>query len=204
MRDVVHGAYPFVTSSHVTPAGLCDGAGVPFTYIDKIIGVMKAYVTAVGENPFPTELTGPEGEWLQSKGSEFGATTGRPRRCGWFDAYAAREAVRNTTAKELWLIKPDVMSGMDRIQICVDYHLNKQSMNGAFPTTDEMYDVEPIYVEMPGWDEDISSARSMKDLPARAQDYFDRIELLVQAPITKISVAPIRDAVIDRTPKIRI
>ena len=186
MLDLDHGTYPFVTSSSVTAGGACTGSGLGPTHIDRVIGISKAYTTRVGEGPFPTELHGAEGEALRQAGAEFGATTGRPRRCGWLDIPVLRHAVRVNGLSELALTKLDVLSGTDPIRICVAYDFD--GVERRTPPAIGLERVKPIYEDLPGWTEDLSSARSLEELPANARAYVRRIEELVGVPATLISV----------------
>ena len=201
MRDIDWGAYPFVTSSNPTPAGLCSGAGISPVHVKEVVGVVKAYTSAVGEGPFPTELTGSEGDVLREQGGEYGATTGRPRRCGWFDAVAVKWASQVAGFTSLALTKIDVLDGRDEIPICVGYELDGQPL-GSFPLTEPMGRVIPVYKMLPGWDQPTLGARTMGDLPKNACDYIDELERLAGVPITLVSVGPERDATIDRLPEI--
>lgn len=197
MRDLDWGAYPFVTSSCPAPAGLAAGAGVPPQYVNKVIGIVKAYTTAVGASPFPTEQLGNEGDWLRERGGEYGATTGRPRRCGWFDAVASAWSVKVGGFTELALTKLDILDGLEKIPICTAYRSGGKLLK-SFPVTSAMEGVEPVYEEMPGWSENTSKAKTMDELPAAARAYIDRIEKLVGAPITLVSVGPERESAISR------
>jgi adenylosuccinate synthase len=197
MRDLDWGAYPFVTSSSPTPAGLAAGAGVPPQSVDRVIGVVKAYTTAVGAGPLPTELVGDEGEILRLRGKEYGATTGRPRRCGWFDAVAVAWAARVAGFTELALTKVDVLDGLPRIPLCVAYRDGERVLE-TVATTPVMERAQPVYDELPGWPGDSSAARHVDDLPAEARDYIANIEQRVGVPIRMISVGPQRDAAIAR------
>ena len=195
MRDVDWGAYPFVTSSSPTPAGMLAGAGIPPKYVERVIGVVKAYTTAVGTGPFPTELTGPEGDLLRERGDEYGATTGRPRRCGWFDAVAVAWAARVAGFTELALTKLDVLDGTPSIPICTAYREDGRVLN-VFPTTVLMARVQPAYEEMPGWSEGTSGARTVSDLSEEARRYVEEVERRVGVPITLVSVGPERESAI--------
>jgi len=197
MRDLDWGAYPFVTSSSPTPAGMLAGAGVPPGAVDRIIGVVKAYTSAVGAGPFPTELDGAQGEMLREVGKEYGATTGRPRRCGWFDAVAVAWAMKVAGFTEIALTKIDVLDGIDRLPMCTSYRDRGQSL-AAFPTTEVMARVEPVYEESAGWSTGTSPARTMDALPAEARSYIDEIERRIAVPISMVSVGPERDSIIAR------
>lgn len=197
MRDLDWGAYPFVTSSSPTPAGMAAGAGVPPQCVSRVVGVVKAYTTAVGAGPFPTELTCDKGASLRERGGEYGATTGRPRRCGWFDTVAVAWATKVAGFTELALTKVDILDDEPVLPVCVRYEYEGRTIE-SFPTTALMGQVKPVYEEMPGWMCDTSSARTMADLPKEAVDYIDVLEKASGAPITLVSVGPERDSIIDR------
>jgi adenylosuccinate synthase len=205
MRDLDWGVYPYVTSSCPTPAGMAAGAGVPPQAVTRVIGVVKAYTTAVGSGPFPTELKGTDGDQLREKGGEYGATTGRPRRCGWFDAVAVAWAVQVAGFTELALTKVDVLDGMAELPICVAYEdgqgEEKHRMD-SFPGTTVMERVTPVYEIHQGWEGNTSTARSMEELPETAQVYVDDLEARSGAPITLVSVGPERNAIIHRQSKL--
>ncbi len=193
LLDLDHGTYPFVTSSHPVAAAACLGTGVGPTKIDKVIGVAKAYITRVGEGPFPTELNDENGDYLREKGFEFGTTTGRPRRCGWFDAVIGRYAARVNGLDYLAITKLDVLTGLEKIMVCTGYQLDGQIIN-EFPTTlKELSRCKPIYEELPGWQEDITSVRKLEDLPDNARKYLARISELSGVPVAIIGVGPGRD-----------
>jgi adenylosuccinate synthase len=203
MLDLDHGTYPFVTSSNPTAAGACVGTGIPPTAIGRVIGVSKAYTTRVGSGPFPTEQGGEAGEFLLKAGNEYGTTTGRQRRCGWFDAVVARYAVRVNGITDLVVTKLDVLSGLSTVPICVAYEVEGKRID-AMPTTQtDFHHAKPIYEEMDGWWEDISTARTDADLPANARAYLARLEELCGAPISLIGVGPARDAVVVRDDLLR-
>lgn len=192
--DVDHGTYPFVTSSNTVAGGACCGAGIGPTAIDDVLGIAKAYTTRVGNGPFSTELDDAVGERLQVRGKEFGATTGRKRRCGWFDAVVVRHAVRVNGATSLAITKLDVLSGIDPIKICIGYELHGKRIE-HFPTSSESFEnLIPVYDEMPGWDEDISRVRCFENLPQAARNYIHCISKLVDCEISIISVGPERNA----------
>ena len=193
MLDVDHGTYPFVTSSNATAGGACTGAGIPPTAITRIIGITKAYTTRVGEGPFPTELLDAAGERLRSVGREYGTTTGRPRRCGWFDGPVARYAARINGITDFVLTKLDVLTGLDEIQVCVGYQVDGTVVADVPMSQTEFHHAVPVYRSMPGWTEDISGARSFAELPANAQSYVRFIEELAGAPVSVIGVGPARD-----------
>ena len=197
MRDLDWGAYPFVTSSSPIPAGMAAGAGVPLQSVDRVIGVVKAYTSAVGAGPFPTQLAGEEADYLRERGGEYGATTGRPRRCGWFDSVAVAWAARVAGFTEVALTKIDVLDGLSTVPMCVGYRHDGRVLD-SFPTTRVMGDVEPVWQEMPGWSGATSGARTVGDLPSEARRYADEIERRVGVPITFVSVGPEREAVVPR------
>jgi len=197
MLDIDHGTYPFVTSSHPTSGGACTGTGIPPTKITSIIGIVKAYTTRVGLGPFPTELLGNEGEKLREEGAEYGATTGRPRRCGWFDAYLLNYSRQINGIERAAITKLDVLSYLDEIKICVGYEINGKKMK-TFPSDlNQMFKAKPIYEAVPGWKEDISQAKYFDDLPNAAQDYLSFISQKSGFEISMISVGPRRDQTIE-------
>ena len=199
MLDIDHGTYPFVTSSNPIAGAACTGVGVGPTRIDRVLGVSKAYVTRVGEGPFPTELGDGAGRRMMERGNEFGTTTGRQRRCGWLDLVALRYAVRLSGVTQLALTKLDVLSGFDRVQICVAYRTREGERLTEFPYHQTVFHgCRPEYRELPGWDEDLSDCRSREDLPPRAQAYVDAIAEAVEVPITLIGTGQGRHQVIDQ------
>ena len=191
--DVDHGTYPYVTSSNPTAGGACTGTGVGPTRIDRVIGVAKAYTTRVGEGPFPTELFDADGERLRADGGEYGATTGRPRRCGWFDAPVVEVANRVNGCTDVFLTKLDVLSGWERIPICVAYEINGRRSD-VFPMTQaELQIAKPILEFLPGWSENITKIRDFAGLPANCQAYVKRLEELIRCRISGIGVGPGRE-----------
>jgi adenylosuccinate synthase len=196
LLDVDHGTYPFVTSSNATAGGACTGSGVPPTRITGVIAVVKAYTTRVGEGPFPTELLDVKGERLREAGAEFGTTTGRPRRCGWFDAVIARYAARVNGVTDFVLTKLDVLTGMEEVPVCVAYDVDGVRHDEMPMTQSEFARAVPIYETFPGWDEDISKARTLDELPRNARDYVATLEAMIKAPISAIGVGPGRDETI--------
>jgi adenylosuccinate synthase len=196
LLDVDHGTYPFVTSSNATAGGACTGSGIPPTRITRVIGVCKAYTTRVGEGPFPTELPDDKGDRLRMAGAEFGTTTGRPRRCGWFDAPVARYATRINGITDFVITKLDVLTGMDEVPVCVAYDVDGVRHDELPMTQAEFARAVPIYETYPGWTEDISGARSLDDLPQNARDYVAALEKMIKAPISAVGVGPGRDATI--------
>jgi adenylosuccinate synthase len=194
--DVDHGTYPFVTSSNPTAGGACTGSGIGPTRITRVIGILKAYATRVGSGPFPTELFDDNGERLRTIGGERGVTTGRPRRCGWFDAPVARYATRVNGMTDFFLTKLDVLTGFEKIPVCVAYDIDGTRHDEIPVTQTEFHHVTPIYEELPGWTEDISSARSLEDLPANARAYVKYLEEISGAPISAVGVGQDRNATI--------
>jgi adenylosuccinate synthase len=196
MLDVDHGTYPFVTSSSATAGGACTGSGIPPTRIDRVVAVVKAYSTRVGEGPMPTELLDEMGERLRSVGSEFGVTTGRPRRCGWYDAVVARYAARVNGVTDFVLTKLDVLTGLEQIPVCTAYRVGEKVLTEMPMTQTEFHHAQPVYEMFPGWDEDITGARSLADLPKNARDYVAALEAMSGAPISVVGVGPDRDETI--------
>jgi adenylosuccinate synthase len=193
LLDVDHGTYPFVTSSNPTAGGACVGSGIPPTRITRVIGVIKAYTTRVGSGPFPTELFDDNGQHLRKIGDEYGTTTGRERRCGWFDAVVGRYAVRVNGITDLVVTKLDVLSGLEKVPICVGYDIDGDRVTDMPMTQTAFHHARPIYEEMDGWWENISKARTEADLPANARRYIDRIEELCGARVSVVGVGPGRD-----------
>ena len=198
LLDVDHGTYPFVTSSNPTAGGAATGSGIGPTKITRVIGIVKAYTTRVGEGPFPTELLDENGERLRQIGGEVGTTTGRPRRCGWYDAVVARYASRINGLTDFFLTKLDVLSGFKEIPVCVAYEIDGKRYDEMPMTQTQFHHAKPIYEMMPGWDEDISNARKFEDLPVNAQKYVEFLEKISGAPMSAIGVGQHRDATISR------
>jgi len=199
MLDVDHGTYPFVTSSSVTAGGACTGSGLAPTHVDGVLGITKAYTTRVGDGPFPTELFGDEGDALRKAGAEFGATTGRPRRCGWLDLPVLRHAVRVNGLTSLALTKLDVLSGMESLKVCVAYELDGERIET--PPATRLEDAKPIYETLDGWQQDITGARSVDDLPSATRAYVAFIERALGVDAFIISVGPDRaDTIVVRDP----
>ncbi|MER5624685.1 adenylosuccinate synthase [Streptosporangium sp. NPDC002544] len=190
LLDIDHGTYPFVTSSSPTSGGACSGSGIPPTRITRVIGILKAYTTRVGSGPFPTELDDEMGDWLRTTGGEYGVTTGRNRRCGWFDAVIARYATRINGVTDYFLTKLDVLSGLERIPVCVAYEVDGVRYDEIPMTQTDFHHAKPVYEEFPGWQEDITSARSFEDLPANAQAYVKALEQMSGSRISAIGVGP--------------
>ena len=197
LLDIDFGTYPFVTSSNTTVGGVCTGLGMHPKSIDRVIGVIKAYTTRVGNGPFPTELTGDLGEKVREMGGEYGATTGRPRRCGWFDGMIARYAAMVNGLDSLAVTKLDVLDGLEEIKLCTGYRHPELGELDHFPTDGYLLEeVEPVYETMPGWQEPLKDIRSIDRLPRKAKDYLDRMEEIVGVPIGAVSVGAGRDQVI--------
>ena len=196
MLDIDHGTYPFVTSSNAVAGAAAAGAGLPPRAIERVIGITKAYTTRVGGGPFPTELTDALGERLRADGDEYGATTGRPRRCGWFDAAVVRRAVELSGVDVIALTKLDVLTGIDPLRVGVGYELDGKRLDGPPSTIAAWERLRPVYEELPGWTEPLGGARTIGALPANARRYVDRLAALVGAPIALVSVGPDRDQTI--------
>jgi adenylosuccinate synthase len=193
LLDVDHGTYPFVTSSSPTAGGACAGSGIGPTRITQVMGVLKAYTTRVGAGPFPTELTDERGEWLRKTGAEYGTTTGRPRRTGWLDTVIARYATRVNGLTDYFVTKLDVLSGLEKVPVCVAYDVHGSRHDEVPMTQTEFHHATPVYEYLDGWWEDISAAREFDDLPKNAQRYVHAIEDLIGAPVAGIGVGPRRD-----------
>lgn len=196
LLDVDHGTYPFVTSSNPTAGGACTGSGIGPTKIERVIGIVKAYTTRVGSGPFPTELENEDGEKLRTIGHEYGTTTGRNRRCGWYDAPIARFAVRINGLTDFFLTKLDVLTGWEKIPVCVAYEIDGKRVEEIPSSQTDFHHALPIYEYLPGWTEDISKARKLSDLPKNAQDYIAFLEEISGAPMSAIGVGPGRDETI--------
>ncbi len=196
LLDVDHGTYPFVTSSNATAGGACTGSGIPPTRVERVIAVVKAYTTRVGEGPFPTELIDRDGERLRRAGGEFGTTTGRPRRCGWYDAPIARYAARVNGVTDFVLTKLDVLTGWERVPVCVAYEVEGRRVDEMPMTQTDFHHAVPVYEFFEGWDEDISGARTLADLPRATRTYVEALEQMSGARISAIGVGPGRDAII--------
>ncbi|MFR9676352.1 adenylosuccinate synthase [Streptomyces sp. TR06-5] len=196
LLDVDHGTYPFVTSSNPTAGGACTGAGVGPTKISRVIGILKAYTTRVGAGPFPTELFDADGEALRNIGGERGVTTGRDRRCGWFDAVIARYATRVNGLTDFFLTKLDVLTGWERIPVCVAYEIDGKRVEELPYSQTDFHHAEPVYEYLPGWSQDITKAKTFAELPKNAQDYVRALEDMSGAPISAIGVGPGRDETI--------
>ena len=200
LLDVDHGTYPFVTSSSATAGGACTGSGIPPMRIDKVIGVIKAYTTRVGEGPFPTELLDSDGERLREVGHEYGTTTGRPRRCGWYDAVLARYAARVNGVTDFVLTKLDVLTGWEKVPVCVAYEVDGRRCDEMPMTQTDFHHAAPVYELLDGWTEDLSAARVFEDLPANAQRYVRALEQMSGAPFSSIGVGPDREQTLQLRP----
>jgi adenylosuccinate synthase len=200
LLDVDHGTYPFVTSSSPTAGGACAGSAIGPTRITKVIGILKAYTTRVGAGPFPTELLDAQGEWLRKTGAEYGVTTGRERRTGWFDAVIARYATRVNGITDYFVTKLDVLSGLDKVPICVGYEIDGVRHDEIPMTQTEFHHARPVYEYLDGWWEDISAAREFADLPRNAQAYVKMLEDLAGAPVAAVGVGPRRDQTLQLRP----
>jgi adenylosuccinate synthase len=196
LLDVDHGTYPFVTSSNPTAGGASTGSGVGPTKITRVIGIVKAYTTRVGSGPFPTELFDQDGEKLRSIGGEFGTTTGRSRRTGWYDALIARYAVRINGLTDFFLTKLDVLTGWEKIPVCVAYEIDGKRVEELPASQSEFHHAKPVYEYLPGWSENIAGARSLNDLPKSAREYVKFLEEISGAPISAIGVGPGREETI--------
>jgi adenylosuccinate synthase len=198
LLDVDHGTYPFVTSSNATAGGACTGSGIPPTRIDRVIAILKAYSTRVGEGPFPTELFDDMGEFLRKTGAEYGTTTGRPRRCGWVDTVVGRYATRINGVTDFVITKLDVLTGLDKVPVCVAYDIDGVRHEEMPVNQTDFHHAKPVYEELDGWWEDISKCRSFEELPENAQAYVVRLEELIGARVSAIGVGPGRDEIISR------
>jgi adenylosuccinate synthase len=198
MLDVDHGTYPFVTSSNATSGGAATGSGVAPNRFDRVIGIVKAYTTRVGSGPFPTELFDEWGEFLRANGFEFGTTTGRPRRCGWYDAPIARYSARVNGITDFVLTKLDVLTGLEKIQVCVAYDIDGVRVDEVPVNQTDFHHAVPIYQEFPGWTDDITGVTSFDELPKNARDYVLAVEAMSGSRISAIGVGPGRDAIVVR------
>jgi adenylosuccinate synthase len=193
LLDVDHGTYPFVTSSSPTAGGACAGSGIGPTRITKVMGILKAYTTRVGSGPFPTELTDAQGDWLRKAGGEYGTTTGRPRRTGWLDTVIARYATRVNGLTDYFITKLDVLSGLEKVPVCVAYDVNGKRYDEIPMTQTDFHHAQPVYEYLDGWWEDISQAREFAELPKNAQAYVRAVEDRIGAPVSAVGVGPRRD-----------
>lgn len=202
MLDINYGTYPFVTSSSPTSAGVTVGAGVAPSKIDQVIGVVKAYSTRVGEGPFVTELFDEQGEWLRKQGFEYGATTGRPRRCGWLDLCVVRHADMINGLTDIVLTKLDVLGGLDEIKVCVAYEIDGEEIPYVPSDQEDVAKAKPVYVTLPGWKEDISVMKTWDELPENAKKYVEYIEEFIGVPVSMVSVGPDRINNIDHNDRL--
>ena len=196
LLDIDHGTYPYVTSSNTTAGGAASGSGIGPRDIDYVLGIVKAYTTRVGAGPFPTELFDDVGDHLGEKGHEFGATTGRKRRCGWLDTVALRRSLQINSVTGMCITKLDVLDGLDTVKICVAYRLNGQEIDAPPVGADRFARCEPLYIEMPGWKASTVGVKSREELPEAARNYLSRIEALCETPIDIISTGPDREETI--------
>jgi adenylosuccinate synthase len=200
LLDVDHGTYPFVTSSSPTSGGACAGAGIGPTRITKVIGILKAYTTRVGAGPFPTELLTEQGEWLRQAGGEYGVTTGRPRRTGWVDTVIARYSTRVNGITDYFITKLDVLSGLEKVPVCVAYDVAGTRHDEIPMTQTEFHHATPVYEYLDGWLEDISMAKEFADLPPNAQRYIKALEDMIGAPVAAVGTGPRRDQTLQLRP----
>ena len=196
LLDVDHGTYPFVTSSSATSGGACTGSGIPPTRISRVVGIAKAYATRVGEGPFPTELFDDSGEFLRKTGGEYGTTTGRPRRCGWYDAVVARYAARVNGVTDYVITKLDVLTGLEQVPVCVAYDVDGVRHDEMPVNQSDFHHATPIYEYFPGWWEDLSDCRTFDELPVNAQNYVRVIEGMSGARVSVVGVGPERDQIV--------
>jgi adenylosuccinate synthase len=197
LLDLDHGTYPYVTASNTVAGNACAGSGIGPTMINSVIGIAKAYTTRVGEGPFPTELQDELGEKIRQKGGEYGATTGRPRRCGWFDAVVVNHSIRVNGIREIVITKLDVLNDFDTIKICVGYRVDGKVFYHVPSNFEILKNSEPVYEEMRGWKTEIKGVRNFKDLPRNAKRYIRRIQELINTKITMISVGSERDETVE-------
>ncbi len=198
LLDIDQGSYPFVTSSHPTTGGACVGGGISPRQVGSVIGVMKAYATRVGSGPFPTELDDATGTHLLEKGREYGTTTGRRRRCGWFDVVPLRHAIELNGVTEIMLNKLDILSGLDEVYVCTAYEIDGRRVTDWTPDADALARARPVYESFAGWSQDLGSARNLGQLPVAALRYLDALEDLAGVPITLVSIGPERTQTITR------
>ncbi len=196
LLDVDHGTYPYVTSSNSSGVGVSNGSGLPAKYINRVIGVVKAYSTRVGGGPFPTEQNNDIGQRIRDQGNEYGTVTRRPRRCGWLDAVAIRYTSRLSGVDSICVMLLDVLSGLDELQICTAYEIDGKRTNRFPSQVDDLRRAKPVYETLPGWSENLTKVRELDDLPANARAYLDRISEIVGTPIDMVSVGPARDQTI--------
>jgi adenylosuccinate synthase len=201
MLDIDHGTYPFVTSSSVTACGVPSGTGVPPAAVGQVVGVVKAYCSRVGAGPFPTEQDNPVGDRLRERGHEYGTTTGRPRRCGWLDAFALRYTADLSGVTELALSLLDVLTGLEQVEVCTGYRVAGRAADAFAP--DMMADAECTYETLPGWQRSLGDCRTFDELPAEARQYVRRVSELVGRPVGVISIGPDREQTIVYQTKVR-
>ena len=204
LLDIDHGTFPFVTSSNSSGVGVSCGSGVPPRYIQRVIGVIKAYSTRVGGGPFPTEQDNDTGQRLRDRGNEYGTVTRRPRRCGWFDAVAVRYAARISGVDELAVMLLDVLSESPELKICTAYEIDGQRMTNFPSHVDQLRQAVPVYETLPGWQDDIRAVRTLEDLPSEARNYLDRLSELIERPVTFVSVGPERSQTIVASDECRV
>jgi len=202
LLDIDHGTFPYVTSSNSSGVGVSSGSGVPGRYIDKVIGVVKAYTTRVGGGPFPTELDTPTGQHLRDRGNEYGTVTRRPRRCGWFDAVAVRYTARLSGVDVLAVMLLDVLSELPELQICTAYEIDGRRTQQFPSQVADLRRAKPVYETVPGWQQDISEVRSIDELPPAARDYLDRLSALIGRPVEVVSIGPDREQTIFASSKV--
>ena len=195
--DIDHGTYPFVTSSNPVSGSVCAGVGIGPGKLHHVLGIVKAYTTRVGSGPFPTELNDETGNYIQDKGKEFGATTGRRRRCGWLDLAMMKDSIRYNGLNSIGMTKLDVLTGLDVIRVCIAYELDGKKIDYMPASLKDLAGCRPVYEEFPGWKDDISSARSVDDLPREARNYIRKLEEIMEVPFSIISVGPMRDQTIE-------
>ena len=197
LLDIDHGTFPYVTSSNSSGVGISAGSGIAACYIKRVVGIVKAYTTRVGGGPFPTELENEIGQKIRDRGNEYGTVTKRPRRCGWFDAVAARYTARLSGVTELAVMLLDVLSTFDEINICTKYRLDGREITHFPSNTDDLYRVEPVYETHPGWSDDITSVRTFAELPENAKTYIARLSEILGRRVSMVSVGPSREQTID-------
>jgi adenylosuccinate synthase len=198
LLDLDHGTFPYVTSSNSSPLGMPAGSGIPAKFVNEFIGVVKAYTTRVGGGPFPTEQDNETGQYIRDKGHEYGTTTGRPRRCGWFDAVAASYSASIGAIDSIAMLHLDTLSGLKELKICRAYEIDGQEKTFFPSNIDTLAKARPVYETLPGWDEEITEAKEFKDLPVNAQNYVKKAEEIIGKPITIIGIGPKRTQTIFR------
>jgi adenylosuccinate synthase len=196
LLDVNHGTYPFVTSSSPSTGGIATGLGLPLTKVNAIIGIFKAYTTRVGKGPFPTELFDADGDKLRDLGKEYGATTGRPRRCGWFDGVAAKYSAMINGLTQVALTKLDILDHFDELKICTHYEFQGEKINQMSRAILNLEEVAPVYITFPGWKEKTTGIKNYSELPTKAQEYIQFISDFMQVPVKIISTGPGRNEII--------